>query len=1173
MRFLMYAKTNGVEQLFYDSASVNSEMSIAQPDLKLELNKAGTLEFTLLPSHPMYNSFKTLKTYIRVMQDNDEIFRGRVLKIKDSIWLERNIQCEGDIAYLIDSYQVPQQQKGTNTKTTSTASNSAYRSMYGGHIGAKSSTVQSLILGENTNTQSELANQFRYYISQHNSQMEVEKQFTVGNVTVVDVGTVSFTSSNYRDTKNAIDGDLIDRYGGYLQTRKNPNGPTYIDWLKEPGTVSSQKIVLGVNMVDLQQESEGDELFTIFIPIGDDDLTIASVNDGKIGLEDTAKIAKYGKIYKTQSYSGIKDAAELKKLGQDYMEANCKPEKLTLTVKALDMNLLNGSVDAIKVGSTVTVISDPHGIETSLTCISIEYDIQNPENNSYEIGDASETLSHKAQLANMANAEATSSAKSRAGWASSAASDLGDTITRHAVNIIDQADATYKLEADLAQVHAKCIEITAEEKVTVTADTLELNTRGTIDVSAGGVIKMASTAQINFNDTLYIGSGIDDYTLYNLGSAWMQELTIGGHLLIADIEDENGAKWTNTSSLRGFLSIFSSSFIYGDEEDGQNLENAVKSFGIAVPDQTGQISIPYYTFSGGNTKAGDITFNMADTAWFIARAVKDLIATKESNTTQIGNKVSADFRLHARNAEGDDITSTVQTISLDFIGSAEAISDIIATKEGITTEVGHTVSAVFRLHVKNQEGDDITSTTQTISLDFVGVQSVLATKEGITTQEGNTVSAVFRLHAKNADGDDILSDTQTISLDFEGVDSIIATKEGDTTQSGRTVSAPFMLRAKDSNGNDIATAAQTISLDFVGVQSVLATKEGVTTQNGNTVSAVFRLHAKDPDGNDILSDTQTISLDFIGVHSVTATKETVTSQSGNTVSATFRLHAKDSDGNDILSDTQVISLDFTDPTISRLTATKEGVTTQNGNTVSAVFRLHAKDADGNDITSDTQTISLDFTVDYHIIKIEKSGTTHYSDNKKTVYIPARATDSNGGTYEQEISSSIKEAYDFAYKEGWSDALDTVVLDPSSDTTISSAKTVYAKGYLTPEATALSTLASVKITPTGGSTPTPGTNVVGTVNSGQSIKCDYTVHGYEYEWMPVKYGDIVGYMQSKFISMVGSTTSGTNWYENRINNNKDKTELNGCASLKGTYYNNGTVRNGTSYVNIRSSPST
>ena len=242
--------------------------------------------------------------------------------------------------------------------------------------------------------------------------------------------------------------------------------------------------------------------------------------------------------------------------------------------------------------------------------------IQNPENNSYEIGDPTETLSQKTQSTKATAAEATSAAGRRASRATSAASTLEDTVNRHAENIIDHADMLYKIEADLVQIHAKCIEITATEKVTITTDKLEVNANGQIDVKAGGDINMSSGGLINLNDHVYLSDSgvVDNYRMYILGSSWIQELTIGGHLHIADIEDENGAKWT-TQSLKDFLSMYSASFVYTGGSSNQYLEDAVKSFGTVVS-SGGQISIPYYTFEGGSTKAGDITFNIADMAYY-----------------------------------------------------------------------------------------------------------------------------------------------------------------------------------------------------------------------------------------------------------------------------------------------------------------------------------------------------------------------------------------------------------------------------------------------------------------------------------------------------------------------------------------------------------------------------
>ena len=634
MRYLLYAKTgNAAEELFYDSELGDPTWAVANPIVKLELNKAGTLSFTILPTHPMYDSFQRMITYVRVTLDDEEIFRGRFLEIQDSMYKERAIQCEGDIAYLVDSLQPPQQTKNANTTKKTTKTNAKPRIDYGEHVKAKSIDVQEMKIGATVNVSSTLSAQFSKYINQHNSMVENEKKFTVGNVTVTSKSSnYDFSSSGYRDTMNAIDSDLLNQHGGYLMTRKNPNGPTYIDWLENPGPVAQQNIVLGVNLIDLQQQMTADELFTIFVPIGDDDLTIASVNGGKIGIESATGIARYGKIYKTENYSGIKDASELKKLGEAYMDANYKPDKVTLSLKAVDMHMLDGTVEAIHVGYKVNVVSEPHGIDMSLYCISIEYDIQNPENNSYEIGDPSETLSQKTNAERNEAASATRSASSSAAKANASADTLEDTINQHAANIMFQADELFRIDADLVQVHAKCIAIDAQETVTVTCDDLEVKAQGKINMEAGGTftvkaggdIIMESGTVINFNNSIYLGNHnlptigtLQNLDFISVGQIHLTEVEIGGHLYIADIADEDTGRW-DTDKLSGFTSISSMSFPlyeFGNYPTiAGYLEDSIKGFGQGSVDSSGNVSIPYYTFSGDNE--GSITFDMAATQFF-----------------------------------------------------------------------------------------------------------------------------------------------------------------------------------------------------------------------------------------------------------------------------------------------------------------------------------------------------------------------------------------------------------------------------------------------------------------------------------------------------------------------------------------------------------------------------
>lgn len=712
MRFVLYAKTDGVEQVFYDTESGSLEMAIIDPQLKIELNKAGSLEFKIMPTHPMYNRFYKMKTFVRVELDDEEIFRGRVLNVENDIEMEQSIKCEGDLAYLVDSLQPPQQKTTKNNINNTTVSNSQIRSQYGNHVQEKSEIVSTSALGDTENTSATIADQLRTYIETHNEQVEVEKQFTVGEITVDDVGEMSFSSSGYRETMTAITNDLLNQYRGYLGTRKNPNGPTYIDWLKTPGGIAQQPIVLGVNLVELDQKLDGDDVFTILVPTGDADLTVESVNDGNIGIENAEGIARFGRIYRTKNYSGIKDAAELLKLGTTYMDSNYKPDAVSLEVKAIDLHFLDGSIDMIRLGSTVKVISDPHGIEISLSCTSIEYDIQNPENNNYEIGDPDETLSRRDNSSRTGATAERRTGSRYSGQANNGNGSLEETINRHAKNIIDTADSTYRLEADLAQIHAKTIEITADEKVTVTTDSLIVNAKGKIEMtSEGNFILHGSTISLDADSTieidgLTIGCGEDGYFFF------MGEANFYDRVYFIDGIDVNameGIRFGQDTTWINGKSVEAESIFYLGENAVKrvNLGGAVVGFGAGSADSSGVVSIPYNTADANN--AGNITFNMAGTAWYIARAVASITANRISNITDSGSSVSATYRLHAKNADGNDITSSDVEISMSYSGGGGSASDIRvgAAQSSTTQPSGTNLSSLATVIHDTSSGDYI----------------------------------------------------------------------------------------------------------------------------------------------------------------------------------------------------------------------------------------------------------------------------------------------------------------------------------------------------------------------------------------------------------------------------------------------------------------------------------
>ena len=75
----------------------------------------------------------------------------------------------------------------------------------------------------------------------------------------------------------------------------------------------------------------------------------------------------------------------------DYIKHHYKPDSFEVSVKAVDIHLLDPTVDTIEVGDIVKVIL-ADGTEKNGTCLKIQYDLMAPENTEYTIGDPEKEL-------------------------------------------------------------------------------------------------------------------------------------------------------------------------------------------------------------------------------------------------------------------------------------------------------------------------------------------------------------------------------------------------------------------------------------------------------------------------------------------------------------------------------------------------------------------------------------------------------------------------------------------------------------------------------------------------------------------------------------------------------------------------------------------------------------
>lgn len=330
------------------------DLRVLSPKLALEVNKTGSLEFSIYPDHPYYPKLAKFKTIITVYQDDLLVFRGRVLNEEKGFYNEKQVACEGQLAFLLDSIQRPYDFTGS------------------------------------------VKDYFTQLVTNHNSQVEAVKQFAVGNVTVTDPNDYIVRSNiDYVNTWDEINKKLLDLLGGFLQVRYD-DGTAYLDYLQDFSTLSTQTVEFGKNLLDLKNISKGDDIATALIPLGaklkddkgqdtDKRLTVAVVNSGKDFITDAAAVDKYGFICRQQVWDDVTEASNLLAKGKAYLSGLVNVAS-SIEITAADLAGIDLNLKTFRLGSYVQVISKPHGINQLFMVQKLSVDLLEPASNKLTLG-------------------------------------------------------------------------------------------------------------------------------------------------------------------------------------------------------------------------------------------------------------------------------------------------------------------------------------------------------------------------------------------------------------------------------------------------------------------------------------------------------------------------------------------------------------------------------------------------------------------------------------------------------------------------------------------------------------------------------------------------------------------------------------------------------------------
>lgn len=344
--------------------SVIDELKVIGAKCSLEVNKTGSLTFQVPPTHPYYDKIKKHISEIKLYQDDRVLFSGRVLNDEITFDNIKNIECEGELAYFLDSIQ-----RGKEY-----------------HLEGGSKNVIETYLKD--------------VVAIHNSQVDDSKKFSVGLVNITDPNNYLYKISNYEDTLTILTDKLLNTYGGYLQVRHS-NGVRYLDYVSEFTNSCNQIIEFGKNIIDMTRYIKGEDVYTALIPLGakkdnttatndesyEKRITISSLTnstDGtikKVGdyIYDTEAVKQWGWIWKVQKWDDVTQSSNLLTKAKDELK-NSINATLSIEMTAIDLHLLNVDIDRINVGDRIRCISIPHNLDSILIVKSIEIDIDNPAN-------------------------------------------------------------------------------------------------------------------------------------------------------------------------------------------------------------------------------------------------------------------------------------------------------------------------------------------------------------------------------------------------------------------------------------------------------------------------------------------------------------------------------------------------------------------------------------------------------------------------------------------------------------------------------------------------------------------------------------------------------------------------------------------------------------------------
>jgi hypothetical protein len=365
--YIITATLDGTDTIIHGRLDPNAR--IGSGKLTENVNTIPKFCFSIYPNNPGYSMIESMKTLVESYDRKNEetLFKGRVYSVSDIMdadgMVYKTVTCEGELAYLCDTIQQPRKFDGQPCQ------------------------LSEIVPG---------------ILSTHNSKVDSARTIYPGNISGVFTGGYA---NGYISTFNMIT-DVCDLAGCEFRLRTD-NGTRYLDIAPTFGENSDTEIALSSNLISLQKTVEAKDIVTRFYPVGAVNPSSTAGERLKIApepyIENTTLKNLYGIVEASKIYDDIAPTdwssggaigeARNRLYAAGLKDYNQMIGLLTsFTVNALDLSLINGNYDDLRMYNTYRVNTRLQGIDDEVRVTGRVLSLDEPQNPQLTFGVKQQTL-------------------------------------------------------------------------------------------------------------------------------------------------------------------------------------------------------------------------------------------------------------------------------------------------------------------------------------------------------------------------------------------------------------------------------------------------------------------------------------------------------------------------------------------------------------------------------------------------------------------------------------------------------------------------------------------------------------------------------------------------------------------------------------------------------------